>query len=349
MHEEKEVTTTPQSNSEPNLKTLINRFENAVHQAARDDYVDGGSYKAADRRAQAVTDARQALMDAYSRASASTAPVVDDLVAMFAELRECFTASTQNTEDPLERLRLKGMAEAYKNAAERCRIFPARRRNDGTLYVPAASPEVQVSPDVDQCTATCTDFMYHCKEPHRCVRDAGHPFDPAYSNEIHHFVTHMMPVRPRAVSTVQASVPLRNLENSIAFIAYNQAIEDALAAIRAESQGGGYWAATYINAIARKCSPHVYVNRVQASVSTEGETCPACKHTVALDPRRRCTVSLRDAGGGLVHCGRKCAVHITATIVAPVDLCTCNDLTDVQRAVGEHYDDCPVARGRNQQ
>lgn len=40
--------------------------------------------------------------------------------------------------------------------------------------------------------------------------------------------------------------------------AYNQGIEDAKCAIRAESQGGGYWAATYINAIARRCSPFRY-------------------------------------------------------------------------------------------
>lgn len=42
-------------------------------------------------------------------------------------------------------------------------------------------------------------------------------------------------------------------------LAYNQGIEDAMCAIRAESQGGGYWAATYINAIARRCSPYWYV------------------------------------------------------------------------------------------
>ena len=40
--------------------------------------------------------------------------------------------------------------------------------------------------------------------------------------------------------------------------AYNQGVEDAKCAIRAESQGGGYWAATYINAIARRCSPFRY-------------------------------------------------------------------------------------------
>lgn len=40
--------------------------------------------------------------------------------------------------------------------------------------------------------------------------------------------------------------------------AYSQGVEDAMCAIRAESQGGGYWAATYINAIARRCSPFRY-------------------------------------------------------------------------------------------
>ena len=40
--------------------------------------------------------------------------------------------------------------------------------------------------------------------------------------------------------------------------AYNQGVEDAKCAIRAESQGGGYWAAAYINAIARRCSPFRY-------------------------------------------------------------------------------------------
>lgn len=63
-------------------------------------------------------------------------------------------------------------------------------------------------------------------------------------------------------------------ENSVAFTAYNQAIEDAKAAIRAESQGGGYWAAAYINAIARRCSPHVYVNRLAPAPSTLSATPP---------------------------------------------------------------------------
>lgn len=75
-------------------------------------------------------------------------------------------------------------------------------------------------------------------------------------------------------------------ESSVAFASYNKAIEDAMAAIRAESQGGGYWAATFINAIARRCSPHVYV----ASLSTEPRTHeapdpyrPVCKYCGLAD------------------------------------------------------------------
>lgn len=45
-----------------------------------------------------------------------------------------------------------------------------------------------------------------------------------------------------------------------AFTAYNQAIEDAKAAIRGEKVDDPFAAAVFINAIARKCSPHVYVN-----------------------------------------------------------------------------------------
>lgn len=70
-------------------------------------------------------------------------------------------------------------------------------------------------------------------------------------------------------------IPTTALEATAEFKAYNQAIEDALGAIRESSQGGGHWAATFINAIARKCSPHVYATRaaslVQASVPAKGE------------------------------------------------------------------------------
>lgn len=54
--------------------------------------------------------------------------------------------------------------------------------------------------------------------------------------------------------------------------AYSQGVEDAMCAIRAESQGGGYWAATFINAIARKCNPHVYVNRIAAFPVDQSKT-----------------------------------------------------------------------------
>lgn len=64
--------------------------------------------------------------------------------------------------------------------------------------------------------------------------------------------------------------------------AYNQGVEDAKCAIRAESQGGGYWAATYINAIARRCSPHVYVNRVSASL---GRVCITDNRTEEIRSR----------------------------------------------------------------
>lgn len=57
----------------------------------------------------------------------------------------------------------------------------------------------------------------------------------------------------RATAAATAAHQLNELQE-----AYNQGIEDAKCAIRAESQGGGYWAATYINAIARRCSPFGY-------------------------------------------------------------------------------------------
>lgn len=54
---------------------------------------------------------------------------------------------------------------------------------------------------------------------------------------------------------------------SAMFTAYNQAIEDAKAAIRGETVDDPWAAAVFINAIARKCSPHVYVNRLSATAS----------------------------------------------------------------------------------
>lgn len=75
-------------------------------------------------------------------------------------------------------------------------------------------------------------------------------------------------------------------EHSAAFTAYNKAIEDVMAAIRAESQGGGYWAATFINAIARKCSPHVYVASLPMKPRTHEAPDPyrpVCKHCGLAD------------------------------------------------------------------
>lgn len=60
-------------------------------------------------------------------------------------------------------------------------------------------------------------------------------------------------------------------EDSVAFIAYNQAVEDAQAAIRAattNADGSEFFSATFINAIARRCSPHVYVNRLAAAATS---------------------------------------------------------------------------------
>ncbi|HEU4509050.1 MAG TPA: hypothetical protein VFR78_12465 [Pyrinomonadaceae bacterium] len=77
------------------------------------------------------------------------------------------------------------------------------------------------------------------------------------------------------VSAASTAPVVDEIEKSVPFVAYNQAIEDALAAIRAESQGGRYWAAAYINAIARRCSPHVYVNRLGRSTTAPAPSQPA--------------------------------------------------------------------------
>lgn len=82
-------------------------------------------------------------------------------------------------------------------------------------------------------------------------------------------------------------------ENSVEFTAYNQAVEDAKAAIRAESQGGGYWAAAYINAITRRCSPHVYVNRV-AAASPVAPVEQSEPQYVTIDGERRMVVPCPD-------------------------------------------------------
>jgi hypothetical protein len=62
-----------------------------------------------------------------------------------------------------------------------------------------------------------------------------------------------------------SSSELRTEDLSI-FRAYNQAIEDAKAAIRGEKADNPYAAATFINAIARKCSPHRYVTQAMTEV-----------------------------------------------------------------------------------
>lgn len=48
-------------------------------------------------------------------------------------------------------------------------------------------------------------------------------------------------------------------ESSAIFAAYNQGVEDAKAAIRGEKADDPHAAPSFINAIARKCSPHRYV------------------------------------------------------------------------------------------
>jgi hypothetical protein len=73
------------------------------------------------------------------------------------------------------------------------------------------------------------------------------------------------------------------IEKRPEFVAYNQAVEDAKEAIRGEHVDDPNAASTFINAIARKCSPHVYVNRLDAG----GERCAECgrlrKHVADLE------------------------------------------------------------------
>jgi len=63
------------------------------------------------------------------------------------------------------------------------------------------------------------------------------------------------------------------IEKRPEFAAYNQAIEDAKAAIRGEKVDDPYAAATFINVIARKCSPHVYVNRIATAPTATSHDC----------------------------------------------------------------------------
>jgi hypothetical protein len=68
------------------------------------------------------------------------------------------------------------------------------------------------------------------------------------------------------------------IEQRPEFAAYSQAIEDAKAAIWGEKVDDPYAAAIYINAIARKCSPHVYVNRLATALtekSAHGDLLPS--------------------------------------------------------------------------
>ena len=83
----------------------------------------------------------------------------------------------------------------------------------------------------------------------------------------------------------------------VAFTAYNQAIEDAKNAIRGEKVDDPY-AATFINAIARKCSPNVYVNRL-ATTPTAGESMPDLPFACA-----DCGVQ-QHADGICANCGGK--------------------------------------------
>jgi hypothetical protein len=54
--------------------------------------------------------------------------------------------------------------------------------------------------------------------------------------------------------------------------AYSQAIEDVKEVIRRENVDDPYAAATYINAIARRCSPHAYINRLVDDLNPEPVT-----------------------------------------------------------------------------
>lgn len=50
----------------------------------------------------------------------------------------------------------------------------------------------------EQCSATCKEFSMHtCDVAHRCILDAGHPFDPMYG-QIHEFEAHQTTVKPRS-------------------------------------------------------------------------------------------------------------------------------------------------------
>lgn len=82
------------------------------------------------------------LLVALPVTSDSARRAAQELTAMFTELSNCYTASKGAATDREESLRLRGMAEAYADAARRCQEFPSRRRNDGTLITFAAAPAV---------------------------------------------------------------------------------------------------------------------------------------------------------------------------------------------------------------
>lgn len=65
------------------------------------------------------------------------------------------------------------------------------------------------------------------------------------------------------------NLPTDNTPRAIAFAAYNQAIEDVKAVILDTEVNDLYAAAVFINAIARKCSPYVYVNQHLSPVTNK--------------------------------------------------------------------------------
>jgi hypothetical protein len=58
------------------------------------------------------------------------------------------------------------------------------------------------------------------------------------------------------------------LEETAVFKAYNQAIDDAKSAIRGERVDDPSAAPTFINAIARKCSPHRYAAQIAVAMKS---------------------------------------------------------------------------------
>lgn len=101
-------------------------------------------------------------------------------------------------------MKINDTCEHGVSKAELCRLCGA-----------AASPAAPVE-HAQQCSATCADFpMYECAEPHRCVLNVGHPFDPLYSNGIHEFHTHQTIVKPR-IAAPTPSLPTRDAAREIA-------------------------------------------------------------------------------------------------------------------------------------